>query len=405
LQIAETVFRQVHEIRMKTCMIAYTFYEGDTRVMRYAEALAGRGDQVDVISLRREGQSYREVVNGVNVFRIQRRSPNKGGKVSYLFGILLFFLRSMILITRSHIRSPYQIIHVHSVPDFLVFSAWLPKLMGAKVILDIHDLLPELCESKYGVKAGSLAYKLAILVERMSATFADHVIAANDIWQQRLITRAVKNGNCSVLVNFPDRGLFFRKGRTRTDQKFIIMYPGSLNWHQGLDIAIRAFAAIKDDIPEAEFHIYGEGASRSSLVQLIKELGLENRVILKGYLSTREIATAIENADLGVEPKRNNGFGNEAFSTKILEFMALGVPMIVSETMIHRYYLNDSMVKFFRGGDEGDLAESILLLNRHPELRGSLVRNASEFIEHNNWDTKKSEYLALADSLARKSRP
>jgi glycosyltransferase involved in cell wall biosynthesis len=82
-----------------------------------------------------------------------------------------------------------------------------------------------------------------------------------------------------------------------------------------------------------------------------------------------------------------------------MEFMALGVPVIVSDTRVDRYYFNDSVVKFFRAGDERDLARSMLLLIKQPELRKRLVRNASDFIEGNNWDAKKTEYLALVDSL------
>jgi glycosyltransferase involved in cell wall biosynthesis len=384
---------------MKACMVAYTFYEGDTRVMRYAEALVQRGDLVDVIALRREGQTPNEVVNGVNVFRVHMRGPNESRKGAYLFGVLRFFLLAMVLVTKRHLRTGYQLIHVHSLPDFLVFVAWFPKLTGAKLILDIHDLLPELYASKYDAEYDSYLYKCLALVERISASFADHVITANDLWQEKLLSRSLKKGKCSTLVNFPDRAIFFRQGRTRTDEKFIILYPGSLNWHQGLDIAIRAFALIKEEAPQAEFHIYGEQGCEDSLVQLIHELGLEDRVFIKSILSTRTIARVIENADLGVVPKRKDGFGDEAFSTKIMEFMALGVPVIVSDTRVDRYYFNDSIVKFFRGGDESDLAQSMLLLIRQPALRDQLTRNAMAFVEQNDWDIKKTEYLALVDSL------
>ena len=120
---------------------------------------------------------------------------------------------------------------------------------------------------------------------------------------------------------------------------------------------------------------------------------------MKNFISTREIARVMENGDLAVVPKRKDGFGNEAFSTKIMEFMALGVPVIVSDTQVDRYYFNDSLVRFFRSGDEHDLARSMLLLVNEPDLRERLVQNALEFVEHNNWGEKKSEYLTLVDSL------
>src|SRR5689334_9099041 len=136
---------------MKVCMLAYTFYETDNRVRRYAEALARRGDEVDAIVLQQEGKSPFEIVNGVNVYRIQKRVRDERGPFSYLSKLLLFFARSMGAVTVRHLETRYDVIHVHSVPDFEVFAALIPRLMGAKVILDVHDIVPELYASKFKV--------------------------------------------------------------------------------------------------------------------------------------------------------------------------------------------------------------------------------------------------------------
>jgi exosortase len=384
---------------MRVCMLAYTFYETDNRVMRYAETLAKRGAHVDVIALRREVQPDYGTLNGVHVYRIQGRQFNEKGPFSYLFRILRFLFRSMLLLGRKHLRERYDLIHVHSVPDFLVFAAWIPKVMGCRIILDIHDLLPEFYGSKFRVSSDSVIFKALVIIERFSAAFSDHVIIANHLWQKKLLYRCVENGKCTVVLNVPDRTLFHPTGRTRNDGKFIILFPGTLNWHQGLDIAIQAFSLIKDQAPHAELHIYGEGSAKESLLQLIRQLGLENRVLMFGVRPLQEIPTLIENSDLGVVPKRKDPFGNEAFSTKILEFMALGVPVVVSDTKIDRYYFNESVVRFFRGGDENDLAEAILQLIRDQRLREQLVRNAAQFVTGFDWAKTKSEYFALVDSL------
>jgi glycosyltransferase involved in cell wall biosynthesis len=131
---------------------------------------------------------------------------------------------------------------------------------------------------------------------------------------------------------------------------------------------------------------------------------LENRVFLKGTKALHEIASVIENADLGVVPKRKNSFGNEAFSTKILEFMSLGVPVIVPDTAIDSYYFNDSVVKFFQANDEQSLADAILLMIKNPELRRKFIRDASEFVSKYSWDVNKGTYLNLVDSLVRSPR-
>jgi glycosyltransferase involved in cell wall biosynthesis len=200
-------------------------------------------------------------------------------------------------------------------------------------------------------------------------------------------------------MNYPDEAVFYQRPRTRLDDKFIIIYPGTLAWHQGLDIAIKAFAKIKDQIPQAEFHIYGEGTEIGNLRKLVTELNLDNKVFIKDGIPLNKIAEVMANADLGIVPKRNDPFGGEAFSTKTLEFMSLGIPVIVSKTKIDNYYFNDSVVKFFNPDDVNDLAQSMLTMLKNKEQRDTLRDNALCFVEDYRWSKKKSEYFDLVDSL------
>ncbi len=391
---------------MRVCMIAYTFYEGDNRVMRYAETLAKRGDEVDIICLRSEGRTGLSTRNGVRVLQIQKRITNEKSQFSYLFRIMLFFIRAMFRVSLNHLRKPYRLIHVHSVPDFLVFTAWIPRLTGAKIILDIHDLLPELYASKFQRSPQSLIFRAMLGLEKISAAFADHVIVPNHLWQDRVVSRSVPAWKCSVFMNYPDTTMFFSRGRTRHDNRIIFLYPGTLGWHQGLDIAISAFVKIKDILPGSEFHIYGQGPVMHSLMQQAKDAGVQDRVLFQPCVPIWEIAQIIENSDMAVVPKRKDGFGNEAFSTKTLEFMAVGVPVIVSDTAVDRYYFDDHIVTFFRGGDADDLATQMLRLARDPQLRQKQSEKANEFIARNNWDVRKSTYLDLVDSLTEvRTRP
>lgn len=385
---------------MHVCMLAYTFYENDNRVRRYAETLARRGDKVDVIALGNAGPKV-EFINGVRVFRIQKRARDESGKLSYLFRHLFFFFRSMFFLAIKDLQYHYDLIHVHSVPDSEVFAAWFPKLRGTKLILDIHDLVPEFYASKFHAPPGSGAVRTLLLIERLSARFADHVIAANHIWRDRLLTRSVSDAKCTAILNYPDPAIFFRRGRTRANGKFIMVYPGSLNYHQGLDLAVRALGRIKDRAPQAELHIYGAGPEAENLRKLVGELGLAERVTFGVIVGLNEVAAIIENADLGVVPKRTDGFGNEAFSTKILEFMTIGVPVVVSDSAIDRYYFTDQVVTFFKGNDEADLAERLLEMIQNTAKREAQVKRADEFIKTFDWDLRKSEYLELVDTLVR----
>lgn len=386
---------------MKVCMLAYAFYESDTRIMQYARALVERGDSVDVIALRREGRLPFEVLDGVNVYRIQAREVNEKSWFDYLIRTVRFFFASAIFLTRKHLSSPYKLLHIHSVPDFLVFAAVVPKLLGARIILDIHDLLPELYSSKFGVSANSLSFRFQLFIEKLSIAFSDHVIVANHIWHKRLVSRSARSDKCTTFLNYADPGIFCPRPRTSPNGKFLITYPGTLSPHQGVDVAIRAFARIANAMPDAEFHIYGEGPAKPSLLRLTDGLGLSGRVVFHPSLPVREIAAVMAASDLAVVPKRaSSAFGNEAVSTKITEFMSLGVPVIVSRTKVDTFYHDESRVKFFRSGDESDLASAILLLYHDPQLRKQLATNGLQYSQDNNWQKKKWDYLKLVDDLA-----
>jgi glycosyltransferase involved in cell wall biosynthesis/peptidoglycan/xylan/chitin deacetylase (PgdA/CDA1 family) len=385
----------------RVCMVTHSYFLADARVTRYAEALAQRGDHVDVISLQRwQNNPEPAATENINIVRLQARlKKDESSPRAHLWPILRFFCVSLAWITRRHHRQPYDLFHIHNVPDFLVFTAAYPKLKGAKVILDIHDIVPEFYASKFGGSKNSLTQRLLKLAERWSARFSDHVIMSNHLWLDTYTARTGVAGRCSVFINNVDTGIFRPRPRVRQDGKFVMIFPGGLQWHQGLDIALRAFQIVSRQSPEAEFHVYGDGIMKQSLLDLRRELGLEGSVRFFDPIPVRAIAGVMAEADLGVVPKRADSFGNEAYSTKIMEFMSLGVPVVISSTKIDRYYFNDSVVRFFESGNVEALAAALLEMIRHPEQRQQMARRASEYAAQNSWETRKADYLNLVDSV------
>jgi glycosyltransferase involved in cell wall biosynthesis len=388
---------------MKVCMLAYAFYEGDSRIMRYAEALAKRGHQVDAVTLASEGRPAYEDMNGVHVYRIQKRVIDEEKPSSYATKLLKFLFRSAWFLAKRSMKVPYDLVHVHNMPDFLVFAALVPKLRGAKVILDIHDLTPELYANKFESQNHVWRIRLLKRIEKMSMAFADFVIVANDIWLERLRERSVQADKIMTILNYPDPEIFRKRPPKSSNGKFIAVYPGTIEKHQGLDIAVKAFALLQDRIPQVEFHIYGDGHDKPKIVRLVEELGLQDQVQLKGVLTLREIYDVLSQADIGVVPKRKDAFGNEAFSTKILEFMAVGLPVVASDTRIDRLYFSDDVLCFFTSGAPQSLADSIVKVQANAAYRQKLVKNAFAYIAKNNWGVKQHEYLQLVQRLTGKN--
>jgi glycosyltransferase involved in cell wall biosynthesis len=232
------------------------------------------------------------------------------------------------------------------------------------------------------------------------------VIIANHLWHERLVERSVVAEKCSVVLNHVDDEIFHPRQRTRDDGKVVIIFPGSFQWHQGLDIAVRALARVRERVPGAELHLYGGGGgarAKSDLLRLAEELGLDGSVKFPGSVRLHDIPVVVANADVGIVPKRADSFGNEAYSTKIMEFMSQGIPVVASRTKIDEYYFDEKEVRFFPSGDSEAMAAAIVEVLEDGALRERLVKAGREYVERNSWRLKKGEYLELVDRLTTES--
>ncbi len=126
---------------------------------------------------------------------------------------------------------------------------------------------------------------------------------------------------------------------------------------------------------------------------------MSSKIFFKGLVPIEMLPSILGSADIGVEPKLKHSFGNEAFSTKILEFMVMGVPVIASDTLVHKYYFDDSVIRFFKSEDHYDLARCIKQLAKEHTVRQRLVQNGYRFVMEQNWDVKKHTYLNLVNML------
>jgi glycosyltransferase involved in cell wall biosynthesis len=177
------------------------------------------------------------------------------------------------------------------------------------------------------------------------------------------------------------------------------IFPGSFQWHQGLDIAVEALSRIRGTVPNAELHLYGNGRMEGDLRQLSERLGLNGSVKFHNSVPLDQMAGIMANADLGVVPKRADNFGNEACSTKIMEFMSQGLPVVASRTRIDTYYYDDRLIRFFPSGDTQAMADAMVDVIQHQDQREALVAAGYDYVDRNSWDVRKKDYLDLVDSL------
>lgn len=389
-------------------MLTHSFYNFDNRVRRYAETLARRGDHVKILSLGSDTQVQSqqwETLNGVDVLYLQSRPGREANKWSHAWRLGLFFCRALAHLGSKKLRHGCDLLHVHNIPDFLVFAGLRLKLQGTAIILDIHDIVPELYESKFTDGSRSLFSNGLRHIEKWSCHFANHVIIANHIWKKTLLGRSVTAPRLTALVNNVDLDLFSRKPRTRDDDRIILLYPGSLNIHQGLDIAINAMPALVHEFPKIELHIYGRGPALPDLQEQAKTLGVSDNVKFSPGIRLEEVSTLMANADIGIVPKRASGFGDQAYSTKIMEFMSQGLPVVLSRTRIDSLYFDDSVAAFFESGNSDDLAKAVRKILTNPDYRKQLSERGVAYAQANSWETMKDVYLDVVDRLTMTAVP
>lgn len=381
---------------MRVCVVAYKTYETSPRVSLFVKTLAQRGDTVDVVCLRSENQARRALSGRVQFHRIQRHDVAKNS-LTYSLGAARFFFHASLLMSTA---DRYDLIYVFSVPDFLVLSATVAKARGAKAILDVYDIVPEFYMSRFSHERSTVALRLLLLLEKISMSFADYVVASNDVWRRRLISRSVDGQKCATVDYYSDPEVFFPRPRTRASNEFIFVYPGSLQSHQGVDVAIRAFARVVSVSPQARFAIYGEGPEKEKLARLVAYLGLNGTVSFYPEMPYEDIASVLANCDVGIAPRKvSSCFGNEATNTKIFDFMALGLPVLTTRTRAESEMFDGTELVFFESENEEDLASCMLRLMRDEKLRATLVQRAYARLSGRSWQEARKRFLQIIDSV------
>jgi glycosyltransferase involved in cell wall biosynthesis len=386
-------------------MVAYTDYPSDTRVRREAEALVERGDTVDVICLGDRDEANPEYKNGVRMIKISfpHYQGTKSGR--YMAAYLYFFCAALLKLTKMHFKYSYQVIQVHTMPDFLVFTAIVPKLLGAKVILDVHDLMPELYQSKFGSNKRHLFIRFLKWVERRSISFADRAIAVHQPHLEALCSHGNPSQKFIVLLNLPDMKIFTnqRNNQPQGHPGLELIYHGMVAKRNGLEIAIQAISTLRDDFKQLKLKIIGDGDDILRLSELVTELGLLDMVqIVRCMMPIEKLVPIINDADVGIVPILNDEFTRYMLPTKLLEYVAMGKPVICSRTATIEAFFNDTMVLFVTPGNVSELAEAIRELYEHPEKRKQLSEAASQFTWEYNWEKQKQTYYQLIDSLVNK---
>ena len=388
---------------MRTATVAFTHYASDGRVRRMAEALADRGDNVMAITLRDENEPKSYILAGVKVRTVGLTQHRGTNQILYIAQYLAFLVIAAWILTMAHMRRRFDVVHVNNMPDFMVFAALPVKMLGAKVILDIHDPMPELFESKFGVGRGHAAVKVIGWIEQVSIGFADEVISVHQIQLDTFTSRGANPSRFTIVQNVADPK-YFPVGRAleteRDPDSIQLVYHGTMAPRLGLDILLRAVDRVRHSVPGLRLLLIGDGDDTPRLLGLINELDLSDIVTFEpGFVPVDELLPHLVASDIGVVPANVNPFTRNMLPVKLLEYVTLGIPSISTDLPSIRYYFQQGEVTLVEPGSVETLASAIETLALDPQLRERQARQALEFTERHSWNGERNRYLELMDRM------
>lgn len=387
-------------------MVAYTNYEIDPRVIRAAEAAVEAGFAVDCLVLRRAGQSPEEVINGVRVIRLAQERYRGRSRVGYLLAYALFFVQCVVASARLFATRRYRVVHVHNMPDVLVFSALIPRVCGAKIILDIHDPMPETLMAKYAGSSRGALHRLLVQLEKLSVAFATRTVTVNHpVRDGVLLKHGYRPDQIGVIANFADDRLFSPIPYSPPVDKVRCVFHGTILERYGLRTLVEAVATMKRS-DRIEVRIIGEGDFSRQLHALIEEKRVAHVVRFdnRAY-PLHQIPALLADCHVGLVPLDVTPISDFALPLKLIEYTCLGFPSITVRSTAISYYLRSDECLTYSPGDATALAALLDRVAETPACLDPIRERLPAARARMSWTLEKERYAAMLRELSHRRLP
>jgi glycosyltransferase involved in cell wall biosynthesis len=366
-------------------------------VQSEAEALADAGFDVEVMCLGAPRSARRAVINGVTVIRLPVRLRNS--MVGKAVGYGLFFLYASGNVTIRHIRRPYAVVQANSLPDFLVFAALAPKLLGCRVVAYMQEPAPELAATILDRKwiPGLLAR-----IEQGAIRFADHAVTVSDQLKRRYVERGAAEDRISVVLNCADPAILLANWSPSPIEDrsgFTVVCHGTIADRYGQDTILAAARILRDEIPDLHVIITGRGSGTGELVRAVTEYELQDVVQFEGWVSQARLNDILNSADAGIIAQKASPYSHLVHTNKMVDYWIFGLPVIASRLDAVSQLYDDRIIEYFEPGNALDLAAAIRRLYADPARRAELAQNGKLAQLRNGWTTQRISYLSVFDSL------
>jgi glycosyltransferase involved in cell wall biosynthesis len=378
-------------------MIAYANYYNDARIKNYVETLIKNGFEVDIFAL---GTHKLNEQKTVRVFTVMQKYWGDNA-LFYALSQLWFFCIVTFQLSISIFRRHYRIIHVHNIPDFLVFCAILPKLFGAKVILDIHDTMPEAYATKFDLPLTHPLVTLSKIEEKLSAWFAKQVITTNDLHKEVIASHGVPTSKIDIILNLGNENIFRPVQREKTMSGLTLSYHGTIAERLGIDLIVKAIAKAREFCPDLHLLLIGEGDYLETIKCLVDDLKVSDIIQIIGFVPVEELPRYLCNVDVGIIGNRyyTEIKQNYMLPVKMLEYAAMEIPTIAPRLKSICCYFNEDSAIYYMPDDIEDMAGRIVEVYKERSIIDKKKEGLRNFNQIYNWRTMEERYLGIIHHL------
>lgn len=381
----------------------------DRRVWQEATALRDAGYVVSIICPTGKGyEKHHEEIDGIAIYRYDL-AVEASGALGYALEYSLALFWSFALAWRVLFTRGFDAIHACNPPDLFFLVGGFFKLFGKKFVFDHHDINPELYEAKFGRR--DFFWKLMVWLERLTFRTADASIATNESYRRIAIGRGgmdpekvfvVRSGPSleRLRIVAPDASL--KRGR-----RYLVGYVGVMGRQEGIDHLLRAARSIVHEHGRRDIHfgLVGGGTSLEEMKALACELGLADYVTFTGRVPDAELLAMLNTADVCVNPDIANEMNDKSTMNKIMEYMALGKPIVQFDLAEGRFSAQQASL-YARRNDADDLAAKILELVDDAPRRERMGAYGRSRVENElEWRYEVPKLIAAYDSLWKRNAP
>ncbi|MDE6495948.1 MAG: glycosyltransferase family 4 protein [Duncaniella sp.] len=374
----------------------------DTRVWQEASTLAANGYTVSVICPKGKGcnDDY-ECIDGVHIYR--HDLPTEGnGAIGYAREYFSALWNEYRLARKIYKEHGFHVIHGCNPPDDIYMVARMFRGKGVDYVFDHHDICPELYEAKFGKKSG-LFYKSQLWLERNTYRHCTFAFVTNESYRRIAIERGgMAPDKVHVLRSGPRlERLVIRppKPEIKRGRRFMIGYLGVIGQQEGIQYMLQAAKHIRDNMGRDDIFwgIVGGGPHLDELRRLCTSMGLDDIVEFTGRVDDNKMLDYLNTADICVNSDEYNEMNDKSTMNKVLEYMALGKPIVQFDLTEGRYSAQGASL-YARPNDAVDMAEKVISLLDDPDRRAEMSRiGRDRIVNHLSWDHTSRALLDAYD--------